>query len=249
MRIVIAFVSAVLGLASAFAFVLFATAQANAAVVVLDELVNPGTVYPGGFVEPTSNLLADSTTGTVFQNVSGSVQDVRRSPFDNPAGNPTPASAANNYTAVLGGGSATFNVGSALGSVGLCLFGFFCPPLGVSFLWGSPDFYNKVEFFNGTTSLGFVTGADLTNASRNPPQDPATGQSWVYLLPIGPWTSVVFSSTTNAFEFTSLIGECAPPGAACSPSPLETLLATPLPAALILFATGLGALGLFGWRR
>jgi hypothetical protein len=32
-------------------------------------------------------------------------------------------------------------------------------------------------------------------------------------------------------------------------SPLSTALTTPLPAALPLFATGLGAMGLFGWRR
>jgi hypothetical protein len=216
---------------------LFATAPANAAPVSITiELVNPGTLYPT-FGPPTSNPLADSATGSVLQNITGSLQNAYRSPFDDPAGNPTAASAVNAYTAVQGGGSATFNIGT-LGPSSM---------VGVTFLWGSPDFFNKVEFFNGATSLGFVTSNDLTNPNANPPQNPATGQSWVIVLAGGPWTRVVFSSTTNAFEFASLTAACGPeqPINGCVP-PLATI---PLPAALPLFATGLGALGLIGWRR
>jgi len=114
---------------------------------------------------------------------------------------------------------------------------------------------NRVEFFYGSTSVGFITGADLTNANRNPPQDPATGQSWVVLSPlVGSWTSVVFSSSINAFEFTSRQPGCfGREGGTGTPAPGPPVCGlnpqTPLPAALPLFATGLGALGLLGWRR
>ena len=58
-------------------------------------------------------------------------------------------------------------------------------------------------------------------------------------LVIGQPTSVDFGSLTQSFNFC---GECLTTG------PL-TINSTPLPAALPLFATGLGALGLLGWRR
>ena len=52
----------------------------------------------------------------------------------------------------------------------------------------------------------------------------------------GFFNSVVLSSTDYAFEFANLTAYDPP-------------TVTPLPAALPLFATGLGALGLLGWRR
>src|SRR6476660_1026765 len=86
---------------------LFATAQANAVVSVSFELVNPGTAYPG-FSPPTFVPAPDSSSLYNFPLV-GSVPNVNRSPFDDPAGNPTAASAANVYEAVQAGGSATWN--------------------------------------------------------------------------------------------------------------------------------------------
>ena len=216
------------------AVALFATAQTHAAVTVALELINPGTVYPT-FSSPTSNPLADSTTGIVNQNVIGTIPNTQRSPFDDPTGAATAASAVNAYTAVLGGGSATYNIGTLTPNPGA---------LGISFLWGSPDFFNQVEFFNGAVSLGTVSSLDLLNPNGNPPQNPATGQSWVVILAGGAWTSVVFSSTTNAFEFTSLFAACTREGGACAPPPQ-----IPLPAALPLFAAGLGFVGFVARRR
>lgn len=222
--------------AIAAAIALFSSTKVQAALFVSIELINPGTGYPT-FGSPTSNPLADSVTGTVQQNIIGSSPNNYRSPFDDTTGAATPASAINAYTAVQGGGSATYNIGTLTSNPF---------ELGVHFLWGSPDSFNTVEFFNGTTSLGFVTSNDLSNPNANPPQNPATGQSWVVILAGGPWTSVVFSSTTNAFEFTSLFGACQPEGGGCLPPFVPTV---PLPATLPLFLTGLGALGLMGWRR
>ena len=58
-------------------------------------------------------------------------------------------------------------------------------------------------------------------------------------LVIGQPTSVDLGFFTQSFNFC---GECLTTG------PLKSN-STPLPAALPLFATGLGALGLLGWRR
>lgn len=216
------------------AVALFATAQANAAVTINVELINPGTVYPT-FSSPTSNPLADSTTGSVLQNIIGSVPNAYRSPFDAPSGAATPASAVNAYTAVQNASTATYNIGTLTSNPNA---------VGISFLWGSPDFFNQVEFFNGAVSLGAVSSLDLTNPNANPPQNPATGQSWVVILAGAPWTSVVFSSTRNAFEFTSLFAACSPEGSTCAPPG-----AVPLPAALPLFAAGLGFVGFVARRR
>jgi hypothetical protein len=49
---------------------------------------------------------------------------------------------------------------------------------------------------------------------------------------------------TAAFSFGTL-----PPGVSWTSASGEFLTSTPLPAALPLFASGLGALGLLGWRR
>jgi hypothetical protein len=232
--------------AIAGAFALFASGQASAFFegvignIFVVELDNPGTAYPD-FTAPTFNQPPNVSTGYSVQ--VGTLPNSWRSPFDDVAGNPTAASALNPYGVIQAGGFARWNV---------------FPSLGISFLWGSPDYFNRVEFFNGSTSVGFITGADLTNANRNPPQDPATGQSWVVLSPISgfaSWTSVVFSSGINAFEFTSLRPTGTIEGGCGAPPPAEAgpicrfAPNVPLPAALPLFVTGLGALGLLGWRR
>jgi hypothetical protein len=51
-------------------------------------------------------------------------------------------------------------------------------------------------------------------------------------------------SDTAAFSFNTL-----PQGVSFTSASGNFLAPTPLPAALPLFATGLGALGLLGWRR
>src|ERR1051326_572937 len=126
---------------------------ANAAVTVSTELINPGTVYPT-FVSPTTNPLADSTTGSVLQNIVGSVPNGNRSPFDNTAGARTPASGSNFYTAVQAGATATYLASSLTTTAN---------PLGISFLWGSPDTFTTLTFFNGAVPIGSITSAALAN--------------------------------------------------------------------------------------
>ena len=100
-----------------------------------------------------------------------------------------------------------------------------------SFLWGSPDSFNSVSFFSGLggtgTLLGSFTGSDLT------PSNPHTGFDLVTFLASGGFIGsvVLADSGQAAFEFANVGAQ------------------TPLPAALPLYAAGVGFMGLLGWRR
>jgi hypothetical protein len=97
---------------------------------------------------------------------------------------------------------------------------------------GGPPFvdYGGVAFdaFNGTTSVAFNIFYDTSTTD-----DYACGLVGYCL--IGP-----------GIPGSTGLG---PPRDTDMPITFNLVAATPLPAALPLFATGLGALGLFGWRR
>jgi len=133
-----------------------------------------------------------------------------------------------NATPGPGYGSAytSINIGSAL-------YSFNTPENTLSIFWGSPDSYNTLSFYaskDGTgTPLFSLTGSSLLIQTY--------GHDLVNFQTLdGFFNSVVLSSTWYSFEFTNLTAYDPP-------------TVTPLPAALPLFATGLGALGLLGWRR
>ena len=96
----------------------------------------------------------------------------------------------------------------------------------LSLFWGSPDAYNSIGFWsgaNGTGSfLGGISGSDLDAFVSSP----GKGHVLVTLLLSEAFGSAVLSSGANAFEFTNLLS------------------AVPIPAALPLFATGLGVMAL-----
>ena len=96
---------------------------------------------------------------------------------------------------------------------------------GFSIFWGSPDAYNTVEFLDGSTVETSFIGTNL-----NPPA--GTGAQLVTFAFNGlDITSVVLiDSGTAAFEYSNV-------------------QFTPIPAALPLFAGGLGLMGLLGRRR
>jgi hypothetical protein len=94
-------------------------------------------------------------------------------------------------------------------------------------LWGSPDSYNTLDFWSGQnhtgTLLGSFTGSQLAVQTY--------GYDLVTFISALGFESVVLSSSNAAFEFADLQASA------------------PLPAALPLFATGLGVMGYLARRR
>lgn len=151
------------------AAVLATTVPANAVSVTIGAMPTASVLNP----------LADIVTGTVFQNVSGSISGVRRSPWEG-----TSLAASGTYTSVSGQSAATYNFGSARRSV--------------SFLWGSPDTYNDLDIV--LTGLG---GTVTVNGAGIQPPTGVSGK-FVTIGGAGPFQSVTFRSGTNAFEFANL---------------------------------------------
>ena len=119
--------------------------------------------------------------------------------------------------------------------------GFTAPLLTTIHLTGTADGFGTFltfDLFNGFTNAATSISFKLTNAS-------------------GTWTTAASVLTANALGFTAAahIFACAvtctvAEGAATTGFAANGGVATtPLPAALPLFTTGLGALGLLGWRR
>ena len=180
---------------------------------------------------PSSSLspYTSSTTGTVYFNVTGSVANVYRSPFENAHSTLGATQDASNggwqlpgfdklpYTSVQANSSATYS--------------FMSPATEINLLWGSPDSYNYITFFSGAngsgTNEGTISGSALDIQTY--------GHDQVLLELAGDlaFSSVTFySEGSNAFEFANL----DPP-------------AVPLPGTLPLIAGGLSALGWLTSRR
>jgi hypothetical protein len=163
----------------------------------------------------------------VVQIVSGSVTGQYRSPYEDVNQVIRSGYANTLYTSVQANAAGTWNTGSAADTLKL--------------VWGSPDSYNEIDFWSGANATGSIIasikGSDLSLATAG------LGHDWVQLfVTSGQFLSYTLKSIgQNAFEFTSLESSCAQ----CAPPPGQT----PLPGALPLFASGLGLLGAYGWRR
>jgi hypothetical protein len=98
--------------------------------------------------------------------------------------------------------------------------------LTLSLFWGSPDSYNRLTFHtgeNGTGESATVFGSDLGS-----PQ--GLGHHLVQFMTDQVFKSITISSDSAAFEFANLT-------------------ATPIPPAILLFLSGLGAMGWLGRKR
>lgn len=162
------------------------------------------------------NPTATAISGTVLENTTGSVGSVKRSPWEL-AGSTVNHNAADAwYTSVGADSSATYSFGLSNAA---------------TFVWGSPDTYNTLEFLLG----GSVVDTVILGGSENiDPASFSTNSALVTLTDItgGAFDGLRFSSGENAFEFANL--EVAP---------------VPLPAAGLLMLAGLGSFAALRRRK
>ena len=152
------------------------------------------------------NPLASSISGTVLENTTGSVEGVKRSPFQGGAAFDDNFA----YTSVGGGASATFD------------FGF--NSTGLSFIWGSPDTYNLLTFYDNGSTTGETLVFDNAGANLDNP--------FATITTALNFDRVMFSSGSNAFEFAEL-----------------SVAAVPVPASGLLLLSALGGIGLARRRK
>lgn len=117
-----------------------------------------------------------ATTGTFYQNLTGSFS-YARSPWD------TTGTTGAQYNSVSGNSSATYLFDWAQSSFSL--------------MWGSPDSYNGLNFFLGGSNVGSFTGTSF------PAPALGAGKGFVNVSFSGAFDEVVFTSGSNAFEYTN----------------------------------------------
>lgn len=158
--------------AAAAALALAVAVPANAATVTFGTLPTAAKANP----------VADATTGTVFENVTGSIGGVRRSPWQ---GSSVDENAADSfYTSVSGRSSATYNFDSSRTSL--------------SFVWGSPDTYNDLDIIlSGGGGTVTVNGSQAFGT-------PGLLAEFVTISDVGQFSSVTFRSGSNAFEYANV---------------------------------------------
>ena len=181
------------------------------------------TVYPTttlGYQAPAS------FTGTV-DNPTGSSSGAYRSPWQNLDETwINPEHQTLDYTSVRNGNAWYALTGDSLG-----------------IFWGSPDSYNTITFWTGWDSANKIGTGDSVSFTGN--QLGITlgyGHTLAIFNLDQTFNAVQLYSGQPAFEFANMV--------ACTGSCTESQTGVvPLPAALPLFASGLGVMGLLGWRR
>lgn len=200
---------------------ILAAAFALAAVAADAATITKTTTAPDPAFAVLDVLAPTSTTGGFLANQTGSVSGVRRSPYDTVAG----LQNSGKYHSVQAGGTATYLFGRDQSSFSL--------------LWGSPDDYNTLSFFNddaqidlsvidGVAGMG-VKGSEIATFAPASPQ----GLQFANVTFSGfLFDKVVFASGKNAFEYG-----------------LVSATPVPLPAAAWLLLAAIGGLGVMSRRR
>jgi hypothetical protein len=231
---------------------LFSLGNANASVLTVSSLVGgapTGVDYvnfddlslggSGGVAANNSNSADVGSVTVTFapdaQAVQGSANNLYAAPYiSNSNGGifgDNTVSGPDSTTYITSGAEAgAHNTASAAVSFG-------SGQLYVGLLWGSVDSYNTLSFYENGTLVGSITGNDVT-ASPNGDQG-INGTLYVNIYSTTPFDEIVATSSQYAFEFDNLAYSNTIPPA----------LNAPLPAALPLFASGLGVLGIAGWRK
>jgi hypothetical protein len=112
--------------------------------------------------------------------------------------------------------------------------------------WGSMDTYNSIEFYRDGNLVDTLTGSQAAAAivpPANATGDQVGSQNNRYVIISAVlFDAIMLTSSQNSFELDNLAW--GSPGPSGVPPTV-----TPLPAALPLFATGLGVIGLLARRR
>jgi len=143
--------------------------------------------------------------------------------FGNAPGQDTTTYVTSGSTGNGGNDSITFLL-PANGGVGYLYFGL---------LWGSIDDYNTLEFFDGATPVGTVTGAQVTATPTG--DQGAAGTRYVNITSTVKFDRVVATSSEFAFEIDNIAYNATIP--------------VPAPAALGVFGVGLLGLAWAARRR
>lgn len=121
----------------------------------------------------------------------------------------------------------------ATGGAAYAAFTFLTPQQYFGLLWGSADDYNTLSFFNGSTSVGSLTGSDILALVGDHGVHETMGENGTMYVNINstlPFDRVVATSSTYAFEVDNIAFN-------------ET--SVPEPASVALVGIGLLAVG---WR-
>jgi hypothetical protein len=128
----------------------------------------------------------------------------------------TPYGDDTNYLAVLGGGSETIAFAALKSSFGL--------------YWGSVDTYNSLAFYNGTTLVATISGADVAPPlAANGGQTDYASNGYILISALPLFDRVVAASSSNSFEFDNV----AAGGMSAVPEPATWAM-------MLLGFTGLG---------
>jgi hypothetical protein len=169
------------------------------------------------------NAVSADVTGTVYQNVTGSINNVRRSPWQGTGGT---NEADNAYTSVAANASILYGFGAQYDVATL--------------LWGSPDSHNTLEFLLGGLVVDTVIGSDLF-----PDAQKGLGATTVTVTDIagGAFDAMRMLSTGHAFEFANLTAYNSPmPPSGGGDNNVTS--AVPLPAGGLLLLSGAGLMAL-----